>query len=384
MKRIIVFSILVLFVSGFLVSQDIKYDINKPDSSSNWAKGSEKTITWNNKGDTWPEVKIKLFNFPAMTKALDIDSNIANNGSYLWKIPNAGLSVGKYVVRVKTTDDNSWGNSAPFNIIVGTLAFGVPDDVLKIKKKKPKFKPSKGMFNPKIVTAFNYWAGPLKPGQKVILEGKLFGKNKGNVYLKGNFPNGKLHFEELVWISDTKISGKIPMSSNGIANHDVKIVLVTSLNFKSNEWPAKFEGREEKLLTKDAIGVSCGNDGNCNQCNDTRHGCDGLLLGDDFSRGCSNEYSICGYHRNNTGAIGDDSGDDIYYINLKNGWVLKSIHIEEWHKSSGDEVLTGPSPPFPAGQSIWNGVVTWKVTQGDNVFYSIKIMVEGPIGTSYK
>ena len=131
MKRIIYFSILVLFVSGFLISQDIEYDINKPDSSSNWSKGSEKTIIWNKKGDTWPEVKIKLFNFPAMTKALEIDSNIANNGSYLWKIPNGGLSAGKYVVRVKTTDDKSWGNSVPFNIIAGSLAFGISDDFLK-------------------------------------------------------------------------------------------------------------------------------------------------------------------------------------------------------------------------------------------------------------
>ena len=379
MKRILVFSIIVLFLSGFLISQDINYDIIKPDSSSNWAKGSDKTITWNNKGDTWPEVKIKLFNFPAMTTALDIDSNIANNGSYLWEIPNAGLSVGKYVVRVKTTNDKSWGNSAPFDIIIGSLAFGVPKDVLK-KNKKPIFKPPKGMFNPKIVTAFNYWAGPLKPGQKVILEGKLFGKNKGNVYLKGNFPNGKLNFEELVWISDTKISGKIPMSSNGIANHDVKIILVTSLNFKSNEWPAKFEGREEKILTQDAVGVSCGMDGNCNSCNGVKSGCDE----GSFISGDSNEYAIYGHHANYWGTVGDDVGDDVYSINLKNGWVFKSIHQILWKKSSSDEILTGPSPDFPVGQSNWTAVFHWEVSSDDHASYKFRIMVEGPIGTNYK
>ena len=40
-----------------------------------------------------------------------------------------------------------------------------------------------------------------------------------------------------------------------------------------------------------------------------------------------NEIAISGYHKNTWGAIGNDVGSDVYIINLKNGWVLKSMEI---------------------------------------------------------
>lgn len=383
MKRILVFSIVVLFLSGFLISQDINYDIIKPDSSSNWAKGSDKTITWNKKGDTWPEVKIKLFNFPAMTKALDIDSNIANNGSYLWEIPNAGLSVGKYVVRVKTMNDKSWGNSAPFDIIIGSLAFGVPKDVVEIVKPTPVFKPPKGMFAPKI-RKISSIRPEIKAGDTFLIQGSKFGKIKGKVYISSNLlPNKKIEAVVSYWNRSTKsIICKGPVTLNGIKPHNAKFYIITANNLKSNEVEKLVGGWEEKLLTEDAIGVSCGTDGNCNHCNDSISGCGGDTA---FTAdGYADEVSIDGFHSNAFATIGDDVGDDIYYINLKNGWVLKSIEIPTWDKSSGDEVLTGPTPSFPVGSSIWNAVIHWKVSPNDNVKYRIKIMVEGPIGTHYK
>ena len=56
----------------------------------------------------------------------------------------------------------------------------------------------------------------------------------------------------------------------------------------------------------------------------------------------------------------------------------------EWHKSSGDEKLWGPTPSFPTGKTVWNPYIGWFVTPNDEVKYRIKVIVEGPIGTSYK
>ncbi len=41
------------------------------------------------------------------------------------------------------------------------------------------------------------------------------------------------------------------------------------------------------------------------------------------------DKSLLEIDRNTKGAIGDDEGDDIYKINLKNGWKFKIIEIIE-------------------------------------------------------
>jgi len=94
------------------------------------------------------------------------------------------------------------------------------------------------------------------------------------------------------------------------------------------------------------------------------------------------EIAICGAHANRWGAIGDDTGTDVFHISLMNGWRFKSVQKVRWHKSSGDEELGGPTPSLPVGQSKWNPAIHWVVSPNDAVAYRIKIIVEGPVGTS--
>jgi len=375
MKRIVVFSVIVLLLSVFLTSAEV-YKIIKPDSSSKWARGSTKIIKWDKKGDTYPNVKIRLYTSPGNVKAEDISNSTVNNESFEWKIP-AGTPLGKYFVRVKTLNNLKWGDGDEFEIVSGsTSQFNLPRDVMKKVNKGPAFKPTKGMFNPVIESYFDVPMGPVRPGTKLLLKGKKFGTQKGKILLKGNFPGGQIELTNVTWGGNENANGFVPQSANGQPNQIVEIILVTSLNFKSN--PVKdivFEGREEKFLVLgDAKVLHCGDDGNFNACN--KLSSDGSI--------CTSESVICGYHKNVWGAPENDEGTDSFQITLKNGWVFKSIQKVKWVKTSGDEVLNGPSPGLPVGASTWTTSIDWIVSPNDHVTYQIKVLVEGPIGTNYK
>jgi len=377
MKRLITFSIVLLMTVCFLSAQ-IEYDVKKPDATSQWVRGSTKFIKWDKKGDTYPNVKIRLYSFPGNVKVLGITDSTANSESFDWKIP-IGIALGKYFVRVKTLNNANFGDSGVFEISKMTAVPGNP--TLEVKKK---FTAVPGLHmlakKPEITQVSSTPTGTLKPGSRVYVKGVNFGTAKGKIIMKGNLPDGQIYLENVTWINHLTAQGFIPKSLNGEPAQKVEIVIETAGGTQSDpyKWELDFTGREIKLLTSDVVGVMCGNDANCNTCNQTGT-CDS-----EFVAGCLTKYAICGEHVNNWGTVGDDVGDDIYSINLKNGWVLKSINIMKWHKSSGGEVLSGPTPAFPAGSSNWSPVIHWLVTPNDNVRYEIEIMVEGPIGTNYK
>lgn len=349
--------------------------VNKPDGSVAWFKGNTYKIKWTPNGCQETDYKINIFKGSVNEANFKLQLTASGVTQKNWKIP-ANFEVGMYVIRVKA-ENTCKGDSKLFEI---KNKFLINPGVLKKLKPKLKFKPSKGMFKPEIISSLPVPIGPLRPGSQLFLIGKKFGTQKGKILLKGNFPGGYIELANVTWVSDTKVNGYVPQSANGQPNQNVRPVVVTSYNFKSD--PAQnrtFEGREEKVLTAADVAVQhCGNDGNCNVCN-------GVTICDDqFVAGCSGTFAICGSHLNNWGTIGDDVGDDVYSIVLKNGWVLKSMQKVKWYKSSGDEKLTGPSPAFPAGSSSWSPVIHWRVSPNDNVRYELKIVVEGPIGTNYK
>jgi len=377
MKKIIVFSIIVLLLSVFLASAEV-YVIKKPDASSEWARGSTKIIKWDKKGDSYPNVKIRLYTSPGNVKAQDISNSTVNNESFEWKIP-AGTPLGKYFVRVKTLNNVKWGDGDEFKIVKGyQIKPEVVKEVLRRVESKITFKPIKGMFKPVIESYFGVPLGPMRPGTKLLLKGKKFGAQKGKILLKGNFPGGQIELTNVTWGGNESANGFVPQSANGQPNQTVGVVIVRSNSFKSDPVNMTFEGREEKVLTSDAVGVQCGKDGNDNVCNKVVD-CESEFIMGPFPA----KYAIGGWHNNVWGAVGDDVGNDIYTIKLKNGWVFKSMQKVKWYKSSGDEVLTGPTP-FVPGSSSWNAVIHWKVTPNDSVHYLIKVIVEGPIGTHYK
>jgi hypothetical protein len=232
---------------------------------------------------------------------------------------------------------------------------------------------------PKMESMLNIPLGALKYGSEVLISGENFGASKGDILMYGSFPNSPLAFENVEWVSTSRVRGYVPQAANGRPNQTVTIKVKTAGNILSNGMTTGFIGRETKLVNyADVAVVQCGNDGNCNWCND--------VMASDLCYIVKrhDEAAIRGVHRNSWGTVGDDVGDDIYQISLKNGWYFKEFHVLEWTKSSSDEVLTGPNPPLPVAKNDWTFTVHWKVSPNDRVRYQFKIVVEGPVGTHYK
>jgi hypothetical protein len=229
---------------------------------------------------------------------------------------------------------------------------------------------------PKMEQMLNIPLGALKYGSQVLINGENFGTNKGNILLYGNFPNSPLSFENVEWVSTSRVRGYVPQAANGSPNQTVTIKVKTAGNILSNGMTTGFIGRETKYLVWSDVGVlHCGDDANKNYCNDPQ----GY-----FQPHRVQETAMFGFHQNAWATIGDDEGHDIFQIILNNGWILKSMDIVIWEKSSSDEVLNGPHPPFPAGTTNWTPTIDWVASPFDHVRYQIKIVVEGPAGTHYK
>jgi hypothetical protein len=372
------FLFLILFaVAGLVYPQSIT--VTSPQQGKTYLLGKVCKIEWTKPGCSSPNVIINIFKNSISTANFVLQLKGSNSGVYNWTIPE-DFQTGNYALRVKQDpavegQEGCVGDSGVFKI----AKFLVVPGFEKLDPKKPQFKPKPGMFKPVIDAVLDVPLGALKPGTRLYLKGSRFGTQKGKILVQGNFPGGQFELTDVKWESDTKANGLVPQSVKGQPNQTVGVILMTSYNLKSDPWNMKFEGREEKYLTSNDVSVlHCGNDGNCNTCNQVSI-CDAQ-----FVAGCSAEFAICGSHINNWGTVGDDVGDDIYSINLKNGWLLKSIDVVTWHKSSGDEVLSGPTPAFPAGSASWSPKIHWKVSPNDHVRYEFKIIVEGPIGTSYK
>ncbi len=378
MRKLSVLFITILICTGLIFPGSIT--VNKPDGSVDWFKGNTYLIKWTPNGCQETDYKINIFKGSVLQANFKLQLTASGVTQKNWKIP-ADFEVGMYVIRVKA-ENTCLGDSKLFEI---KNKFYINPDVIKKFKKKPQFKPKPGMFKPVVESILPIPLGALQPGTQLFVRGKNFGPQKGRILIKGNFPGGHIELENVTWEINSKANGFIPQSANGQPNQIVSVVVVSKFTFKSDPFGnPQFKGREEKVLTADAVGVSCGNDGNSNVCNGVSSGSGDIWPGEEFTVGCATAYAICGYHSNVWGAIGDDVGDDVYSISLKNGWVLKSMQKVEWSKSSGDEVLSGPTPSFPAGQPNWSAIVHWKVTPNDNVRYRIKIIVEGPLGTHYK
>jgi len=368
MKKLSVIFFVSILCFGFVFSGTI--NVVTPNATSKWSKGLTQSITWTSSGCTDSNIKINIFK-DSITPANFIQQLVCSDtGSKSWTIPN-NFTSGNYILRIKTADNNCYGDSEVFVI---KERFWLPGDIMK-KKKKPLFKPPKGFMKPKIQMVIAVPLGALRPGSKLFLKGKNFGEKAGKIFVKGDFPGGKFELQNVKWESSEKVNGIVPQSVNGNPNQVVNVVLLTSYNFKSEPWRMKFEGREEKFLVLgDAKVLTCGSDGNFNACNKLSP--DGSI--------CTSESVICGYHKNSWGTVGDDVGIDSFQITLKNGWVFKSMQKIKWVKSSNDEVLNGPSPGLAVGASTWTTSIDWKVSSNDHVIYQIRILVEGPIGTNYK
>ena len=115
-------SLLVLFFLmigiGMMSSQSIT--VTSPHAGDTWYKTNSYTITWTKTGDQHARVKIRLYDPTGTDKILNIVDDTANDGSFPWAIPGS-VAAGRYVVRVKTLDNEVYDDSEVFEIKAPTF-----------------------------------------------------------------------------------------------------------------------------------------------------------------------------------------------------------------------------------------------------------------------
>lgn len=128
MKKILSISVLLLFVSLTIFGQTIK--VTNPDSSTELINGQTLKITWNMIGKQVDYVKIRLFDKKGIKKILGITEKTKNDGLFSWRFTET-IPDGIYRIKVKTIDDQNYGNSSAFSIIRApeTNQIIVPDKV---------------------------------------------------------------------------------------------------------------------------------------------------------------------------------------------------------------------------------------------------------------
>ena len=350
----------------------IQLNLISPMNDAKWKLGHEHKIKWTST-NLAGKVRLELVRDKGPMLGI-IAENLPANGSYQWT--KAGEYIGhtakqgKYRIRVRSmTEFQCFDEGDPFNLIILIKA---------IKLVAP----------PVIEAVLPVPPGALTPGTQLFIKGKNFNHQPIEILMFGNFPDddnsnySPVSLTKVTLESSTKVNGFVPIfSKKGQTDQTVEIRVKNGRGALSNPWKVKFVGQKEQriVLRDDVVVLHCGADGNSNVCNKVVHKDLGLIW-----IMHSNLISISGYHFNKWGAVGYDKGYDKYMINLKNGWKFKSLQKVKWVKTSGNEKLNGPFPPFPEGESNWTPEIHWEVSPNDSVTYHFKIIAEGPLGTHYK
>ena len=233
----------------------------------------------------------------------------------------------------------------------------------------------------------------IEPGAAVLVAGKLFGDSPGRVILVGINGTSDLQVEN--W-GPTGITGTVPQDADAAClTGSVRVQASTGVS--SEPFQARVNHATKLLPMEDVTVVSCGNEGNQNNCNG--HGDEGDLCVDflfpPWYQGLDREGrllgepgpAVAGYHSNCWGAVGDDSGTDTYRIGLKNGWVLDSAQfLSKVPEDEGHTIPRSGSLPagFVGGATSWEPSIQWSVTPNDAVIYNLYVTIRGPACVSHK
>ena len=168
--------------------------------------------------------------------------------------------------------------------------------------------------------------GTSTPGGIAAVTGSGFGTAPGTVSAHLKTWNG---LPKLVQLEPASWKGGLievhwPADVVGVRAQDATIDVTTSSQHTSNARKISFvpELVAKVLPYQDVALIACGKDSNVDNCIDFVDPADNGWT----SMGCSSDSSFCGSHENAWAAIGDDSGEDIYAITVKNDWLLD--HME--------------------------------------------------------
>jgi hypothetical protein len=238
--------------------------------------------------------------------------------------------------------------------------------------------------------------GLAKPGAVAGIVGKGFGSTKGTVTATLKRFNGDTLVVDTFDIlkendgTDAWYPGLI-----GIRWPDISDVRAQSATIRvkvvdrtSNAWTVQFIPDLEfrSVPRADMKVVSCSMDANDNQCNGVTDLNPCAMPSEWSSIQPWPEFgsAISGWHANCLGAVGDDSGTDVYEIALINDWVLETF---EFHRDvSGDDgdYVKLPTPAFPRGAATWKVSIKWLASSDDEVKYEGLVGIIGPKGVPHK
>jgi hypothetical protein len=113
-KKFLLILLAVIFIATMSYAGTIT--VTNPTSGITWYKGTTKTITWTSSGiPSGTNMIINIFKNSISQANFVLQLTSTNTGSKNWPIP-ASLSIGRYVIRIKTDDSSVHGDSAGFNI----------------------------------------------------------------------------------------------------------------------------------------------------------------------------------------------------------------------------------------------------------------------------
>jgi hypothetical protein len=237
-------------------------------------------------------------------------------------------------------------------------------------------RPKMSFLKPEITTVY----GLSTPGGILAITGNNFGTKPGSVVASlRTWSGGSIQrtLEVTVW-TNTVVGVRWPADIRGVRQQSGALALTNAGD--KRDWRSVTFSPELDLKTlpqADVQVVSCGTDGNRDQCNRWTDP-------DDESPGflwLYSDSSIFGGHGNVWGAVGNDKGTDRYQIALENDWVLEAFH---WRVSvdPGEGFAFEPSGFTKA--PTWSPSVTWNVSPDDRVFYAAVVTIAGPIGVPHK
>ena len=239
-----------------------------------------------------------------------------------------------------------------------------------------------------VITRVVPFVSLIVPGGPVVIEGRNFGAQRGEVRLTGtvsvlsfgSFHGGHLTLE--IWgpksqWGDTFAMGVIP-EVTGVLDERVGIAIKALNGLWSNVVEVEFRAtRDTKVLPqRDVKVVACGFDSNSDRCNQVADRDDGM----DPSTG-NLGATLDAEHLNDSWAIGDDKGTDTYEVTIKNQWVFDSMSLDKLEKVG--YVIFGPQDILE-GESYWRPEMPWRATPGGEAGYWAYVTIRGPKDIPHK
>jgi len=103
--------------------------ITSPVTNGSWAVQNPATITWTG-GNSSDNVKIELLKAGALIQT--ITSSTKNSGSYSWTVPDTGISIGEYSVKITDLNNTSLYATSGSFWIVASAYFSSPSTSLSL------------------------------------------------------------------------------------------------------------------------------------------------------------------------------------------------------------------------------------------------------------